>query len=367
MIFWVKEGIVMSYSIQVHKTKASRLPETDLDNIVFGRIFSDHMLVADYYEGDWQNVQIMPFQNLSLSPATTALHYGQEIFEGMKAYKDKDHVPVLFRPDENWNRLNTSAHRMSMPTLPREIFMNGLRELLSIDKGWIPTKEGSSLYIRPFMFASDEYLGVKASDTYKFIIFLSPVNAYYPEPIKVKVDQQYARAVKGGVGYAKAGGNYGASLYPAKLGNQEGYSQLIWTDAFEHRYIEESGTMNIFFQLGNTFVTPELDGTILQGITRDSVIKLLQDEGYQVEERPVSVDEVLEAYRKGHLNDVFGTGTAAVIAHIIAIGYQNEELELPPVENRTISNHILKRLKQIQKRQVADPFKWVEEVEQIPV
>ena len=309
----------------------------------------------------------MPFQNLSLSPATTALHYGQEIFEGMKAYKDKDHVPVLFRPEENWKRLNTSAHRMSMPTLPRDIFMNGLRELLTLDKDWIPTKEGSSLYIRPFMFASDEYLGVKASDTYKFIIFLSPVNAYYPEPIKVKVDQQYARAVKGGVGYAKAGGNYGASLYPAKLGNQEGYSQLIWTDAFEHRYIEESGTMNIFFQLGNTFVTPELDGTILQGITRDSVIKLLEDEGYHVEERPVSVDEVLDAYQKGHLNDVFGTGTAAVIAHIKAIGYQDQELTLPPVDDRTISNHILKRLKQIQKREAADPFKWVEEVEQIPV
>ncbi len=356
----------MRYPIQVHKTKASRLPETDLDNIVFGRIFSDHMLVADYQDGDWQQVQIMPFQNLSLSPATTALHYGQEIFEGMKAYKDKDHVPVLFRPEENWKRLNRSAHRMSMPELPKEVFMNGLRELLTLDQGWIPTQEGSSLYIRPFMFASDEYLGVKAADTYKFIIFLSPVNAYYPEPIKVKLDQQYARAVKGGVGYAKAGGNYGASLYPARLGQEEGYSQLIWTDAIEHRYIEESGTMNIFFQLGDTFVTPELDGTILAGITRDSVIKLLQDEGYKVEERPVSVDEVIEAYRNGNLKDVFGTGTAAVIAHIKAIGYGREDLVLPPVEERKVSNHILQRLKQIQKRKANDPFQWVEEVARIP-
>lgn len=356
----------MSYSIEVHKTNASRLPETDLENIVFGRVFSDHMLVADYYDGDWQQVRIMPFQNLSLSPATSVLHYGQEVFEGMKAYKDKDHVPVLFRPEENWKRLNQSAHRMSMPELPREIFMNGLRELLTLDQGWIPTKEGSSLYIRPFMFANDEYLGVKTSDTYKFIIFLSPVNAYYPEPIKVKLDQQYARAVKGGVGYAKAGGNYGASLYPAKLGQQEGYSQLIWTDAIEHRYIEESGTMNIFFQLGDTFVTPELDGTILSGITRKSVIQLLRDEGYTVEERRLSVDEVIDAYRHGQLNDVFGTGTAAVIAHIKAIGYNNEELTLPPVEERKISNHVLKRLKQIQKREVKDPFNWVEEVAQIP-
>lgn len=356
----------MNYPIQINKTKASRLPETDLDNIVFGRIFSDHMLVADYYDGDWQNVEIMPFQNLSLSPAATALHYGQEIFEGMKAYKDKDDIPVLFRPEQNWKRLNKSAHRMSMPELPFEIFMGGLRQLLSLDRDWIPTKEGSALYIRPFMFANDEYLGVKAASNYKFIIFLSPVNAYYPEPIKVKLDQQYARAVKGGVGYAKAAGNYGASLYPARIGQQEGYGQLIWTDAVEHQYIEESGTMNIFFQIGNTFITPELDGTILSGITRDSVIRLLKDEGYLVEERPVSVDEVLKAHKNGNLNDVFGTGTAATIAHIKAIGYRGEDLELPPVENRTISNSILNRLKQIQKREVSDPFQWVEEVEQIP-
>ena len=357
----------MTYQINVHKTNASRLPETDLENIVFGKIFSDHMLVADYYDGDWQDIQIMPFQNLSLSPATTALHYGQEVFEGMKAYKDKDHLPVLFRPEQNWKRINKSAHRMSMPQIPREVFTGGLRQLISLDKDWIPTTEGSSLYIRPFMFANDEYLGVKASGSYKFIIFLSPVNAYYPEPIKVKVDQQFSRAVKGGVGYAKAAGNYGASLYPARLGQEEGYSQLIWTDAIEHRYIEESGTMNIFFQLGDTFVTPEIDGTILEGVTRDSVIKLLQEEGYKIEERPISVDEVIEAHHNGTLNDAFGTGTAAVISHVKAIGYQGEELTLPAVEQRTASNRILKRLKQIQKREVADPFQWVEEVEQIPV
>lgn len=353
----------MAYNIKVDKVKQSKLPEIDLDNIVFGKIFSDHMLMADYADGDWQDVQILPFQHLSLSPVTTAFHYGQEIFEGLKAYKDKDNIPVFFRPWDNWKRMNASARRMSMPEIPREIFLEGLRQLASLDQDWIPTAEGSSLYIRPFMIATDEYVGIKPSDHYKFLIFLSPVNAYYPEPIKVKIDQQFARAVKGGVGYAKAAGNYGASLYPASLAQKEGYSQLIWTDAIEHRYIEESGTMNIFFQIDGTLVTPESDGTILEGIIRDSVIQLARDENIPVEERPIAVDELIEAYDNGTLEDVFGTGTAATIAHIKAVGYKDRELSLPPVDQRTYSNLILARMKRIQKREEKDPFGWVEAID----
>ncbi len=353
----------MSYPITVHKIKQSKLPDTDLENIVFGKIFSDHMLVADYYDGDWQDTRIIPFQNLSLSPVTAAFHYGQEIFEGLKAYKDENNIPVFFRPWDNWKRMNTSAKRMSMPEIPREIFMDGLKQLLSLDQDWIPTVPGSALYIRPFMFATDEYVGIKPSDHYKFIIFLSPVNAYYPEPIKVKIDQTYARAVKGGVGYAKAAGNYGASLYPASLAQKEGYGQLIWTDAKEHQYIEESGTMNIFFQIGGKLITPESDGTILEGIIRDSVIQLARDEGIPVEERAVTVDEIVKAHDDGELEDAFGTGTAATIAHLKAIGYEDRDLELPPVEERKYSNRLLERLKRIQKRTEKDPFGWVEPIQ----
>ncbi len=352
----------MSYSISVNKVNQSKLSETDLENIIFGKIFSDHMLVADYYDGDWQDARIIPYQKISLSPVTTAFHYGQEIFEGLKAYKDKDNNPVLFRPQDNWRRMNVSAERMSMPAVPREIFLDGLKKLLSIDQDWIPTTPGSSLYIRPFMFATDEYVGIKPSDNYKFIIFLSPVNAYYPEPIKVKIDQHYARAAKGGVGYAKAAGNYGASLYPASLAQKEGYSQLIWTDAKEHKYIEESGTMNIFFQIDGTLLTPESDGTILEGIIRDSVIKLAKDENIPVSEKQISVDEIVEAHNNGALEDVFGTGTAATVAHIKAIGYEGRDLELPPVEQRKISNKLLSRLKAIQKGEEQDIFGWVEPV-----
>ncbi len=353
----------MEFPINIQKTSKSKLPEVDLDNIVFGRIFSDHMLIADYAEGQWQGINIMPFQNLSFHPATSVLHYGQSVFEGLKAYKDKDHIPVLFRHEDNWNRMNRSAERMCMPDIPKEIFVDGMKRLISIDRDWIPTSAGSSLYIRPFLIAMDQYVGIKPSDHYRFMIFLSPVNAYYPEPIKVKIEEQYVRAVKGGVGYAKAAGNYGGSLYPASLAQQQGYSQLIWTDALEHRYIEESGTMNIFFKINGTVITPNLDGTILEGITRNSVIQLLQSENVPVEERPITVNEVLEAHENGTLEDVFGTGTAATIAHIKAIGYRDQELELPPVDERKLSNHILNRLNKIKKREENDPFDWVETIE----
>lgn len=354
----------MTYEIKVEKVKNSRIKEFDLQNIVFGRIFSDHMLTADFRDGKWQDVQIMPFQNLSLHPATTVLHYGQEIFEGLKAYKDQDGNACLFRPSENFVRLNASARRMCMPEVPEEIFMEGLRQLVALDKQWIPSAEGSSLYIRPFMIATDEYVGIKISDNYKFVIFCCPVNAYYPEPIKVKLERSFVRAAPGGTGEAKAGGNYAASLYANAQAGPLGYRQMLWTDAIEHKYIEESGTMNVFFVIENNIITPALNGSILRGITRDSVLTLLRDKGYQVEERRVAVDEIIEAHKQGLLKEVFGTGTAATIACITAIGLENgEEMALPPVNEWEVSNYLLETLDGIRRGRTPDKFNWVEKLE----
>lgn len=354
----------MAYKIKIEKVKSSRISEVDFENIVFGRIFTDHMLTADYKDGKWGDVKVVPFQNLSLSPATTVLHYGQEIFEGLKAYKDKDGNAVMFRAYENFERMNASARRMCMPELPEEIFMDGLRQYLALDKDWIPTIPGSSLYIRPFMIATDEYVGIKIADNYKFIIFGCPVNAYYPEPIKVKIERQFVRAAHGGTGEAKTGGNYAASLYANAQNNPLGYKQMLWTDAVEHKYIEESGTMNVFFVIENNVITPALNGCILRGITRDSVLTLLKEKGYNVEERPISIDEIIEAHKQGLLREAFGTGTAATIAQITAIGLEEgKELVLPPVEESEVSNWLLETLDGIKHGHLPDKFGWLEKID----
>lgn len=351
------------YSISIEKVSESRLKDIDLNNIVFGKELSDHMLVADYYEEDWHNVRIIPFQNLSLSPATSALHYGQSIFEGLKAYKTKNDKPVVFRPRDNWKRMNRSAIRMCMPEIPEEIFMEGLKKLIEIDQKWIPQPVGSSLYVRPFMFSTDAYVGIKPSDTYKFIIFSSPAGPYYTEPIKVYIEEKYTRAAKGGVGAAKAAGNYGGSLYPAKIAQQKGFRQLIWTDAKEHKYIEEAGTMNVFFVINGVIYTPALkNGTILEGITRDSILHLLKDEGYKVKETDITVDDILEAHKKGDLNEAFGAGTAATIASIKAIGYRDRLLELPPQTQCHVSQFLFEKLSNIKRRIDEDKYNWVEEI-----
>lgn len=354
--------ITMPYEIKTEKVSKSRLPEADLDNIIFGRLFTDHMLVADFVNGEWQQPSIVPYGNISLSPATTALHYGQEIFEGLKAFKDKNGEAYLFRPQANLERMNRSAERMVMPAIPEEIFMEGIRQLIKLDSGWIPTQKGSALYIRPFMFAADEFVGIKASDTYKFITFCCPVNAYYPEPIKVKIELEYVRSSPGGTGEAKTAGNYAASLYAVSQANKQGYRQMLWTDALEHKYFEESGTMNLFFVIGDKIITPSLDGTILHGITRDSVITLLRDNEYKVEERRVSVAEVVEAYRNGTLREAFGTGTAATIARINAIGYKDEEFTLPPVEKAEVCNFLETTMEKIRHLEVPDKYGWMVKV-----
>ena len=352
----------MAISIKITKTTHSRINTCDFNDIQFGTVFSDHMFVVDYEEGKWINPEILPFGPLSLSPSTFALHYGQAIFEGMKAYKNTNGEAQLFRPKDNIKRLNQSANRMAMAELPEEIFMEGLKQLISIDKNWIPTKSGSSLYIRPYMFATDEFVGVRPAKHFKFVIFTCPVNAYYPKPIRVVVEEKYVRAFDGGVGATKAAGNYGISMLPTHEANKKGFDQIIWTDGREHKYIEESGTMNVFFVIGDKVITPVLDGTILAGVTRNSCIKLLQSKGYTVEERKISVDEIVDASEKGELKDAFGTGTAAIVAKIAAINYKGVDYTLPNPEEREVSNYLYKTLGEIQTGLIPDDFNWIEKV-----
>lgn len=350
-------------NIIIDKTEHSRIHEVDFNNIIFGRQFSDHMLTAECIDGVWGPVKIEPYQNLSLSPAACVIHYGQSIFEGMKAYKNGTGEVMLFRPHDNWRRLNESAERMCMETVPEEVFIEGLYELLKLDRAWVPDVEGASLYIRPFLFATEEFLGVKPSTIYKFMIITCPVGPYYTEPVSVKIERYFTRAAEGGVGQAKAAGNYAASLFPAKEAQKEGFHQLVWTDAKTHEYIEESGTMNIFFQIGSKIITPSTErGTILKGITRDSVIQLAREWGITVEERPVKVNEILDALKAGALKDMFGTGTAATIAQVKSFSCDGEDFTLPPVEERDFSNRVASHLQDLKRGRAEDSFGWIETV-----
>jgi branched-chain amino acid aminotransferase len=319
-----KKHMIATLDIQVTKTGKSKLPEIDFNNLPFGKYFTDHMLEVDYVDGEWKQVTIKPFQNLSLSPALAAIHYGQSIFEGIKAYKDREGSPFIFRPFDNYKRFNVSAERMMMPTVPEDIFIEGMRRLIELDKEWIPMKTDYSLYIRPFMFSTDEVIGVKASDSYKFMILLSPTGPYYSAPMKIYVEEKYTRAARGGIGFAKAAGNYGSSLLATAVAKNQGYDQVLWTDAFEHKYVQEIGTMNVFFVIGDKVLTPDLEaGTILEGVTRDSAIEVLREEGYTVEETAINIDDVVRAYQAGELKEVFGTGTAATISMIKELRYED--------------------------------------------
>lgn len=351
--------ITTGQKIAIQRTPKSRLPETDLDNVKFGRVFSDHMVVMDFDEGTWKAPVIVPFGDLELSPAALVLHYSQTIFEGLKAYRTADGGVSIFRPEANIARMNRSAKRMCMPEIPADVFMDAMTQLVKEDKDWLPQGDEASLYIRPFLFASDEYIGVKPSDSYKFIIFTCPVRSYYSEPVRVKIETSYSRAFPGGTGEAKCGGNYAGGLYPAKMGQDKGFHQLIWTDGLTHQYIEESGTMNVFFNIEGTLITPALDGTILQGITRDSIIRVAKDEGIRVEERRVSVEEVVSAARNGRLRSAFGAGTAATIAHIAKIAFGDEEFELPEIPERKLANQVGQRLDDIRRGRVPDPYGWL--------
>lgn len=346
-------------SFSLTKVEESRIHEIDWENLAFGKSFSDHMFLMEYKNGEWQKGTIMPFQPIPMHPAMSAIHYGQSIFEGLKAYKTIDGKVSIFRPDINAVRFAESAVRMCMPAVPAEIFLEAIRQLVELDKNWVTDKPGFSLYIRPFLFATDEFVGIKPAETYKFMVITSPVGVYYNEPVRVKIEENYTRASKGGVGRAKAAGNYGASLYPAKQCQLQGFHQLIWTDAAEHKYIEESGTMNVMFQIGGTLITPSEDSdTILSGVTKKSVIEIAHKWGIPVEERKVSVEEIISAARNGTLEDAFGVGTAATIAQIAVIGYRDELLNLPSLETRTISNKIKSYMDAIKTGKEKDEMGW---------
>lgn len=347
--------------ISIEKTANSRLSQVDFHNIGFGKTYSDHMFVADFVDGSWTDLRIVPYGDITLSPANSALHYGQSIFEGLKAYKNIHDEVVLFRPEKNFERMNESAARMMMAQLPKEVFMEGLKQLLDLDREWVP-KLPDSLYIRPFMFATDPYIGVKPSDSYRFMIFSTPVGSYYSEPVKVKIETHYTRAASGGVGSAKTAGNYAASLYPASLAQKDGYHQLVWTDGKTHEYIEESGTMNVMFVIGDTLITPPTSDSILNGVTRNSVLTLAKDWGMKVEERPVRVDEVIAAAQNGTLREAFGAGTAATIAHIALINSNGNDYTLPPVAERTFSSRVLDALDKIKTGEMEDKFDWIEKI-----
>jgi len=345
--------------INVTKAEHSKLKDINLENIPFGKYFTDHMLEVDYEDGEWKNAEIKPYQPLLLAPSLAALHYGQAIFEGIKAYKNTAGEAFIFRPYDNFKRFNASAERMAMPQVPEEIFMEGMRLLIDIDKSWIPNQKDHSLYIRPFMFSSDEMIGVRPSEKYKFIIILSPTGPYYAAPMRINVEEHYVRAVPGGVGFAKAAGNYAGAMYATAQARLKGFDQVLWTDALEHKYVQECGVMNVFFIIGNTAITPDLkEGTILAGVTRDSAIVLLKEMGYAVEERSISIDEITEAYKKGTLKEVFGTGTAATISMIKTLNYKDFEMNFD-VEQWKAAPEVKRRMDAIKAGTADDTHGWM--------
>jgi len=344
-------------NIEVTKVSASKINDVDFDNLSFGKVFSDHMLICTYKNGAWNVPEIVPYQPLTLDPSAKIFHYGQAIFEGLKAYKDTNNDVFLFRPYENCKRLNISAKRLAIPELPEAYFMEGLKTLLQVDKDWIPTKDGSSLYIRPFIFASGEGFHASPSNEYTFIIATAPSGAYFSGEVTVLIEEHYSRSANGGVGYAKAAGNYAGQFYPTQLAVKKGYNQVIWTDDNTHEYIEEAGAMNIFIRINDTLITSPTSDRILDGVTRKSILDIAKNEGIDFEVRKITVSEVVEAANNGHLKEMFGAGTAAVISPISGFGYKNKDYKLPELEN-TYASKLKKRITDIQTNKAEDIFGW---------
>lgn len=351
--------MIETMDINITRTAKSRLPETDLENPQFGKVYSDHMFIADYKNGSWGELRIVPYGNLNISPANTTLHYASTVFEGLKANRSESGDILVFRPEANARRMQVSAERMCMPPVPEDLFMNGLTELLKLDRAWVPGAPGTSLYIRPLQMAMDPYIGIRPSDTYTFLIITGPVGAYYAEPVKVKIETHYTRAAAGGTGFAKTGGNYAAALKPAVDAQKQGFHQLIWTDAKSHEFVEESGTMNLMFVIDDMLLTAPTGDTILKGITRDSILQLARDQGMKVEERPIRVKEVIQAIQDGTMQEAFGAGTAATVAQIRLIHHDGLDYELPAVESRKYSNGFLDKLTKIKLGVIPDPHSWI--------
>jgi len=351
--------MIDTMGIKITTAGRSKLSEINFDNLPFGKYFTDHMLEADYEDGEWKSVDIKPYQPLLLEPSLAALHYGQSIFEGIKAYRNANGEAFIFRPHDNFKRFNISAERMEMPRIPEEIFIEGMRQLINLDKNWIPAREDYSLYIRPLMFASDCVIGVRPSENYKFLILLSPTGPYYSAPMKIYVEEKYTRAAPGGVGFAKNAGNYAGSMHATATAKRQGYDQVLWTDAFEHKWLQEVGTMNVFFIFGNKAVTPSLDeGTILEGVTRDSAITILKDMGLTVEERKINIDELTDAYKAGKLTEVFGTGTAATISPIKELKYEDFVMHFD-TDKWKVAPQLKKTVTDIREGRAEDRFGWM--------
>ncbi|WMI65662.1 branched-chain amino acid aminotransferase [Aestuariibaculum sp. YM273] len=343
--------------IEIIKSETTKINDVDFNNLAFGSVFSDHMLECNYKDGKWEAPKVVPYHSISLDPSAKIFHYGQSVFEGMKAYKDANEDVYLFRPLDNFKRLNISAKRLAMPELPENYFMDGLKALLEVDKDWIPKQDGSSLYIRPFIFASGSGFHASPANEYKFLICTAPSGSYFSGKVKVLIEQTYSRSANGGVGYAKAGGNYAGQFYPTQLAVEKGYQQVIWTDDTSHEYIEEAGAMNIFVRINDTLITAPTSDRILDGITRKSIVELAKAEGINVEVRKLSVHEVVDAAKNGTLKEMFGAGTAAVISPISGFGYKDEDFELPELED-TFASFLKKRITDIQTNKVEDPFGW---------
>ena len=347
--------------MKIEKIKESRINTVDFKNLDFGGVFTDHMYSCDFIDGEWINSEITPYKPITVSPASRVFHYGQACFEGMKAFKDNNDKTWLFRPIDNYERITKSSKRLAMPEFPKDLFFNALHNLLKIDADWIKPGLGNSLYIRPFIFASEGTINATEAKEYKFMIICAPASSYYSGEVRVKIEKSFSRAAKGGVGYAKAAGNYAAQFYPTILAKSEGYQQIIWTDSSTHEYIEEAGTMNLFFRIGNKLITAPTSDSILDGITRKSLIQIARDENIDVEIRPLLVSELIDAANNGSLLEIFGSGTAVVVLPILGFGYENNKYELPIKEN-SWANLLKNKLNNIQYNLSKDPYGWTIEV-----
>lgn len=345
-------------AIAIEKTTHSRIPETDFNNLEFGKYISDHMLISDWAKGEWSEPHIQPFGELRMTPAILALHYGQAIFEGMKAFRMKDGSINIFRPQKHHERLLKSLDRMCMPEISYDMFIHSLHAVIELDKAWVPNAEGSSLYIRPVVFASESRLGVKVSDQYRFVVMTSPVGPYYNKPFRLKVEGHYTRTAEGGTGFAKCAGNYGGAFYPTQLAKKEGFDQVLWTDHKEHKYIDEVGMMNVMFVMNGKLLTPKLNTAILDGVTRDSILTMAKEEGLAIEERRISIDDLEEGFKNKTLTEAFGCGTAAVVAPIAVINIRGIDHAFPPVDSNSIQLRLKKKLLNIRTGAEADSYGW---------
>ena len=347
----------MTTKIKVFKAKKSKIKDVDFENFSFGSVFTDHMFECEYVNGKWENPVIRPYEKISIEPSASVFHYGQAIFEGMKAFKDDNDNVFLFRPNENFERINKSAIRMSIPQIERNLFFSAIEQLVNLDKDWIKKGEGKSLYIRPFIIATDYAIQAVASNNYKFMIICAPATLYYTKKLSVLIADKYSRAASGGFGYAKAAGNYAGQFYPTNLAKKSGFDQVIWTDSNEHKYIEEAGTMNIFFRIDNELYTAPITDTILDGVTRKSIIEIAKNNGIAVNIKKISVQEIISASNEKRLKEIFGTGTAAIVSQVSGFQYKDEYFEVKD-QNDSYAELLKTKLLNIQTNQSKDPLGW---------